>query len=198
MTPSDHRFPWRRLLGVAGLILAAGAPRPLHGQDQALVLSIHGGRHTPVVELSDAGDDMVAAFSFGGSVALQLNPNVAIRGMATYHGTRYRGPTVSLADSSASQVVAMADLQIGWPGTSALVPYIYFGGGAVLTDFKDPAWDLSTRFGGRFGVGMNRVSSLGAWFLEVGGLLYGYKAIGLERIQFDVEARLGYALALGL
>jgi hypothetical protein len=182
----------------ACLVLAAGVPRPLQGQDQALILSIHGGRHTPVVELSDAGDDLVSAFSFGGSVALQLNPNVALRGMATYHGTRYRGPTVSLTDTSAAQVVAMADLQIGWPGTSALVPYIYFGAGAVVTDFKDPAHDLSTRFGGRFGVGINRVSGLGAWFLEVGGLLYEFNTIGLKRIQFDVETRLGYALALGL
>jgi hypothetical protein len=180
------------------LVLATGVLRPLRGQDQALVVAVHAGRHTPVIELSDAGDDLVAAFSFGGGLALQLNPNVALRGGVTYHRTRYRGSTVSLSDSSATQIVAMADLQIGWPGTSALVPYVYVGAGAVMTDVSDPAYDVSARFGGHAGLGVNRVGGLGAWFLEVGGLVYDFKAIGLQRMQFDVEARLGFALALGL
>jgi hypothetical protein len=32
----------------------------------------------------------------------------------------------------------------------------------------------------------------------VGGLLYEFNDIGLKRIQFELEARLGFALALGL
>jgi hypothetical protein len=192
------RVAWRRLCGVAALALAAGVPRPLSAQGQALVLSVHGGRHTPLVNLTDTGDDMVSGFSFGGGVALQLNRSVALRGMLTYHRTRYRGTPVALADSGAAQYVAAADVQVGWPGTSAFVPYIYVGGGAVATDWDDPAEDGSTRLAGRFGVGLNRVGGLGAWFLEVGGLIYEFNDIGLKRIQFELEARLGFALALGL
>lgn len=179
-------------------MLAAGGVRPLSAQGQALVLSVHGGRHNPLVDLTDSGDDMAAGFSYGGSVALQLNSHVALRGMVTRHRTRYRGLSVTVADSAASQFVAAGDIQIGWPGTSPLVPYVYFGGGAVITDWDDSAQDSSSRFAGRFGVGLNRVGSLGAFFLEIGGLVYEFKSIGLKRIQFDIETRVGFALALGL
>jgi hypothetical protein len=192
--------PAARHLARAGLVLllAAGASRPLWAQDQALVVSIHGGRHSPLVNLTDGGDDLAAAFSYGGGVALQLNPNVAIRALTTYHSTRYRGTAVTPADSGMAQFVFGGDLLVGWPATSVFVPYIFFGGGAVLTDFDDPSQDTSTRFSGRFGVGLNRVSGFGAWFLEIDGLLYQFEGLGLRRTQFDVEAKLGLAIALGL
>lgn len=161
-------------------------------------MSLHGGRHFPVVDLTDAGDDLAAAFSFGGGLALQLNPNVAIRAQTTYHRTRYRGATVAPPDSGMAQFAIGGDLQIGWPATSAWVPYIFFGAGAVTTDFDDAAQATSTRLAGRFGIGINRVSSLGAWFLEVDGLLYKFEGFGLGRTQFDIETKLGFALALGL
>ena len=189
----------RRLAGaVVALVLAAGAAHPLPAQDRALVLSVHGGRHNPLVDLTDSGDDMASGFSYGGSVALQLSPNVALRAMLTRHRTRYRGFAATVADSAASQYVAAGDVQIGWPGTSRLVPYIFLGAGAVTTDWDDPAQDSSSRFAGRFGVGLNRVSGLGAFFLEIGGLVYDVQSIGLKHVQFDVETRLGFALALGL
>ncbi|MBE0591928.1 MAG: hypothetical protein IH616_05960, partial [Gemmatimonadales bacterium] len=50
-------------------------------------MSIHGGRQFPLVSLTDAGDDLAAGFSFGGGLALQLNPNVALRALTTYHRT---------------------------------------------------------------------------------------------------------------
>jgi opacity protein-like surface antigen len=199
LTQPPDLTAWRRLFGAAALlVLATGVAHPLPAQNQALVLSVHGGRHNPLVDLTDAGDDLAAGFSYGGGIALQLNPNVALRGMVTRHRTRYRGSAATLADSAASQFVAAGDVQIGWPGTSALVPYIYVGGGGVITDWDDPVQDSSSRFAGRFGVGLNRVSGLGAFFLEIGGLIYEFKSIGLKHVQFDVETRLGFALALGL
>jgi len=197
--PSDLRRA-RRALG-AGLLLlglTAGAARPLSAQDQALVLSVHGGRHSPVVNLTDTGDDLTPGFSVGGGLALQINPNLAVRTIGTYHRTRYRGTTQAPPDSGAAQYVLGADLQVGWPGTSAFVPYVYFGGGAVVTSFDDSARGTSTRAAGRFGVGLNRVGGLGAWFIEVGGLLYKFDGFELTKMQFDIEARLGFAFAVGL
>ena len=188
--------------GIAGtfllLALAAGAWHPLSAQDQALVVSIHGGRQFPLVSLTDAGDDLAAGFSFGGGLALQLNPNVALRAVTTYHRTRYRGKTVVPADSAASQYVMAGDVQIGWPATSVFVPYVFFGAGAVLTNFDDPSQDTSTRLSGRFGLGLNRVGGFGAWFAEIDGLLYKFEGFGLRRMQFDIEVRLGFAVALAL
>jgi len=161
-------------------------------------VSVHGGRHFPVVNLTDAGDDLAGAFSFGGGLALQLNPNLAIRAQTTVHRARYRGTTVAPADSGMAQYVIGGDLQIGWPSTSAWVPYVYFGAGVVATDFDEATQGTSARFAGRFGLGINRVSRVGAWFLEVDGLLYKYEGFGLGRTQFDIETKLGFALALGL
>jgi len=199
LTRRDSAPAARRHAAVAlCILLAAGASRPLSAQDQALVVSLHGGRHFPVVNLTDAGDDLAGAFSFGGGLALQLNPNIAIRAQTTYHRTRYRGTTVAPADSGMAQYVVGGDLQIGWPSTSSWVPYVYFGGGVVATDFDDASQGTSTRLAGRFGVGINRVSRVGAWFFEVDGLLHKYVGFGLSRTQFDVETKLGFALALGL
>lgn len=200
MTQSSKPRAARRALA-AGLLLlglAAGTARPLSAQEQALVVSIHGGRQSPLVNLNDVGDDLVSGFSFGGGLALQVNPNVAIRTLATYHRTRYRGTTTAPPDSGVAQYVLGADVQVGWPATSPFVPYIYFGGGAVVSAFDDPAQSTSTRPAGRFGVGLNRVGGLGAWSLEVGGLLYSFHGFELSRTQFDIEARLGFAFALGL
>jgi opacity protein-like surface antigen len=188
-----------RSLPVALLwLLTAGAPRPLSAQSQALVLSVYGGRYSPLVNLTDAGDDLTAAFAFGGGLAFQLSQNAALRVSVTRHRARYRGDAVVVADSSVSRYAYGLDLQLGWPGTSVLVPYVYLGAGAVTTDFDDPAYTSTTGLAGRFGVGLNRVGGMGAWFVEVGTVLYGFDGLGLKRMQFDLEARLGFALAIGL
>jgi len=196
--PSSRALRSRSAAIAALTVLAAGIPRPLSAQSQALLVSIHGGRHTPLVNLNDAGDDFSAAFSYGASIGLQLGPSVALRGMVTRHRARYRGETAQLSDSMATRYSYALDLQYGWPTTSALVPYIYFGGGAFSTDFDDETRSSSPSFAGRFGIGMNRVGALGAWFLEIGTLLYEFKSPNFKRVQFDIEARLGFALAIGL
>jgi hypothetical protein len=187
-----------RLAALALCVLpAAGALCPLPAQSGALVVFGYGGRHTPLVDLSTAGDDFTAAFSYGGGLALQLSQRSAIRASVTRFRTRYRGTAATPADSSATRYAIAADLQIGWPTTSALVPYVFVGGGGIITDLDDPALPKATDAMGRFGVGMNRVSGLGAWFLEFAGILYKYDGLGFDRFQFDVEGRLGFAVAIG-
>jgi hypothetical protein len=177
---------------------AAALVAPLSAQSNALILFAHGGRYSPLVSLSDAGDDFAPAFSYGGGLALQVSDRAAIRLGGARHRSRYRGETALLADSSVTRYVFTADVQIGWPTTSALVPYVFFGGGALTTQFDDADVSTETAAMGRFGVGLNRVSGLGAWFLEFGTMLYQFKGLGFEGFQFDLEARLGFALALGL
>ncbi len=180
------------------MVSTAGLVPPLSAQSNALVLFAHGGRHSPLVNLTDAGDDFAPAFSYGGGLALQLSDRAAIRFGVTRHRTRYRGEAVSLSDSSSTRYVFAADVQIGWPTTSALVPYIFFGGGALTTQSDDPSVSTDTSIMGRFGLGLNRVGGLGAWFLEFGTMLYRFNGLGFEQFQFDLEGRLGFALAVGL
>jgi len=188
-----------RVVALALLVLpTAGLIAPLSAQSSALILFAHVGRHSPLVNLSDAGDDFAPAFSYGGGLALQVSDRAAIRLGVTRHRTRYRGETASLADSSSTRYVIAADVQIGWPTTSALVPYVFFGGGALTTQFDDPGVSPATNAMGRFGIGLNRVGGLGAWFLEFGTMLYQFNGLGFERLQFDLQARLGFALAVGI
>jgi hypothetical protein len=179
-------------------VVAAGALCPLPAQSKALLFSIHGGRHNPLVNLTDAGDDFSAAFSYGGSLGLQLSERVAVRGMVTRHRARYRGETFAVADSMTTQYSYGLDLQVGWPATSALVPYVYVGGGGYRVEFDDDAVSSSNSFAGRFGIGLNRVGRLGAWFVEIGTALYEFKSPNFKRVQFELETRLGFALALGI
>ena len=188
-----------RSLAIAALtVLAAGALRPLSAQSKALLLSIHGGRHNGLVKLTDDGDDFSAAFSYGGGIGIQLGARSALRATVTRHRARYRGDTFSIADSMTTQYSYGVDLQVGWPATSSLVPYIYFGGGGYRVEFDDPSVATSNSLSGRFGIGMNRVGALGAWFLEIGTVLYEFKGTEFRRMQFDLETKLGFAVAIGL
>ena len=196
--PSNRTLLARSLTIAALTVLAAGAPRPLLAQSKALLISLHGGRHNSLVNLTDAGDDFSAAFSYGGSIGLQLSERVAVRGMVTRHRARYRGEAFSIADSMTTQYSYGVDLQVGWPATSALVPYIYLGGGGYRVEFDDSAVSASNSLAGRFGIGMNRVGGLGAWFFEVGTSLYEFRSPNFKRVQFELETRLGFALAIGL
>lgn len=196
--PNSRRLVARSLAIAALTVLAAGAMRPLSAQSKALLISLHGGRHNPLVNLTDDGDDFSAAFSYGGSIGLQLSERVAVRGMVTRHRARYRGEAFSIADSMTTQYSYGIDLQVGWPATSALVPYFYLGGGGYRVEFDDAAVSTSNSFAGRLGLGMNRVGGLGAWFFEIGTVLYEFKSPNFKRIQFELETRLGFALAIGL
>jgi hypothetical protein len=180
------------------LALAAGAWHPLPAQSRALVVFGFGGRHAPVVNLTDTGDDYSAAFSYGGGVAVQFGPRIALRASISRHRARYRGETVALSDSGATRYAYGGDLQVGWPSTSPLVPYVFLGAGAVRSDPDEMGLATTTSPAGRFGVGINRVSRIGAWFLEFGAWLYQFDGLGLKRFQFDVEGRLGFAMAIGL
>jgi hypothetical protein len=182
----------------AGLLLGAGGLRPLPAQDQALVLFVNVGRHAPLANLSDAGDDLSPGFSYGGGLALQFGPSVALRGSLGYHRGRYRGDALAVADSGFARLVWAGDLQVGWPATSSLVPYVYLGGAVVTTDLDDDALTNVTGGGGRLGVGLNRVGGLGAWFFEFGTIIHKFSGNGFDRVQLDLEARVGFALALGL
>lgn len=178
--------------------MGAGALRPLPAQDQALVLFVSGGRHAPLVDLAEVGDELSPGFAYGGGLALQFGPRVALRASVGRHRGNYRGDAIVVPDSGFVRLVWATDLQFGWPATSALVPYVYVGGAVITTDFDDDALATVTGAGGRVGVGLNRVGGLGAWFLELGTVLHKFSGHGFDRLQLDLEARVGFALALGL
>jgi hypothetical protein len=175
---------------------ASAAAAPVAAQTRAMVLFAHGGRVTPLVNLTAIGDDFAPSFAYGGGVAFQMGPGIALRASIVASPTRYRGTTIAPADSGIGRSVWGLDLQVGWPGTSALVPYVYLGAGAAVTSPSDPGASRTTRLAGRAGAGINRVSGIGTVFAELGSLLYRYRGLGFDRYQFDVLVTVGLAVAV--
>ena len=188
----------RSLAIVFVTMLTVGALVPLSAQSTALLVSLYGGRHSPLVNLTDNGDDFSAAFSYGASIGVQLGERTALRGAVTRHRARHRGDMFAIADSMTTHYSYGLDLQTGWPATSSLVPYVYIGGGGYRVEFDDPSVTTSSSLSGRFGIGMNRVGGLGAWFLEIGTVLYEFRTSEFSRMQFDLEAKVGFTLAIGM
>jgi len=166
----------------------------VHAQ-QALVLFGYGVYNAPLKDLSPT-DDIAPRFGYGGGLGVQLSPTVALRGSADIVRTKYRGTSLTLADSGLTRFYLMGDLQVGWPGTSSFVPYIVLGAGMAGTGFDDPSQDSATFPAARIGSGINYVGGLGAFFLEGLLTMYRWNATGFDRTQFDLTIHVGFALAV--
>ncbi len=186
------RTPW-----IVASLLAIASPVPAAAQS-AIVLFVYGTYYTPFSDLSDEGDGIAPRFGLGGGVAFQLTQSFALRASGTVINTQYRGDALAVSDSAVSRLYAFGDMQIGWPGTTNLVPYMILGVGGVRSDFEDQSAETSTSFGVRAGGGVNYLSSMGAFFLET--YLTGYKwtTAPFSSTQLDWAIEFGLAIAIKL
>ncbi|MGD2135037.1 MAG: hypothetical protein PVF27_02710 [Gemmatimonadales bacterium] len=183
---------------LALLVLLAALPALPRSADaqSGLIVFGHAGRAWPAVDLSDAGDRLTSAFTYGAGVALQIGGRIALRGSLTRSAPGYRGTTVALADSGMTRTYLGGDLQVGWPGTTSLVPYVVVGGGVMQSDPADGSQGTVTDVAGRLGLGANRLIGVGAVFLEVTATGYKFTGLGFDRLQIDVTLQAGLALAV--
>lgn len=185
-----------RKLTLVILVAAVAAPPRAAGAQAGLIVLGHVGRTWPTIDLSDAGDVVTSAFSYGGGVAVQIGGRAALRASLTREAPGYRGSTVAVADSSMVRTYLGGDLQIGWPGTSSFVPYVLVGVGVVRSDPADGSQATVSDLAGRLGIGVNRLVGFGAAFLEVTGTGYQFSGLGVDRFQIDLAARVGLAVAV--
>ncbi|HEX9691591.1 MAG TPA: hypothetical protein VGA22_05790 [Gemmatimonadales bacterium] len=181
---------------VGTLFLWVMSATPGLAQDGALVIHAHGSYFAPLSSLSDTTDDLAPSVAYGGGVGVQLGGRVAIRGDLTIVATRYRGPTATVNPDGIGRLYVFGDLQVGWPGTSNLVPYVLVGAGAVRNAPRDPTQPSTWSPAGRGGVGVNYLSGLGAVFVEVHAVASRFASLGFSKLQLDLAVHTGLAFAI--
>ncbi len=181
---------------VVSVLCLMGSASIADAQSRALIALAHGGGFFPLTKLASGGDDFSFGVSVGGALGLQISPNVALRGSATYVRTNYRGATLTLTDVAFTRLFYAADVQIGWPTESGFAPYLLGGAGAVRVDPRDSGIASFTKLGVRFGSGLNHVSGFGVIFLEASGWVYRFNQLGFDRTQVELLLHFGVAFAV--
>ena len=88
------------------------------------------------------------------------------------------------------------DLQIGFPKASSWVPYLVFGGGAIRSTPADAALVAVTSPMARLGAGVNRIGGPLVWFAELSAVGSKFEGFGFDRLQLDLQVRVGLAFGV--
>jgi hypothetical protein len=152
----------------------------------------------PLLNVSESGHDLSPGSAYGGGIGLQLGPTAALRATVNVSESKYRGPTVDLADPSFKRSYFGLDLMFGAPSDAGLAPYFFFGGGRVTSDPAEPDIDSFNKLAGRAGTGVNWVpdNSFFVLFLEACGWLYEFELLGFKELQFNTAFMGGIAFAV--
>jgi outer membrane protein with beta-barrel domain len=186
-------------------ILAAGAvtcalaawPAPAQAQSDydedrpALVFYAQGGAFSPLAHLDDDNNaEFKSGFVLGGGTAYRLNRFVALRGNFTFARAEARdaGPLSPIAGNKFNRFVYDGDLQLRYPLSDGVTPYVFVGGGGITVQ-RDVVRNRSafTKGAGKLGAGLSYQlpdSEVGI-YVEGAGWIYKWDRYGFDNVQFD-------------
>jgi len=173
--------------GVVALVIAA---HPVAAQSSIFVFG-QGGGFSSVEDLNPAGTaEFDTGFTVGGGVGLQFNKYLAVRGSFDFAQTDVQGLGVAqLTGMEIDQFFYGGDIQLRYPSSIGVSPYVFGGAGAVTIDATGANnLDRFTKFTGRFGGGISYEfpgSGVGI-FGEGLGLVYDFDQAGANKTQFDI------------
>jgi hypothetical protein len=152
----------------------------------------------PLMNLSDAGDDMSPGRAYGGGIGLQLGPTTALRATINISKSSHRGPADSLSNPSFTRSYYGLDLMFGAPSDAGLAPYLFFGSGRIIVDPAESGIETFAKLAGRFGAGVNYVpdNSFFVLFAEVCGWAYEFELLGFKKLQVNPAVLGGLAFAV--
>lgn len=181
------------IMAVAGLAFAA----QLGAQDRAINIFGYGGGYSPLSGLDAAGTvDFKTGFNFGAGASVSINRWLGIRGDLTLVKSRQRGTPES---ANWRKIFSAADLVLRLP-LAGFTPYVSAGGGVVTMDEEGPETLLSSRRGGRFGLGASYDLPRGlSVFGQALGWVYTWdttKYPTFNTTQFDMLYSLGLSYRL--
>jgi opacity protein-like surface antigen len=174
---------------VLALLLPAGAAAQSVTGQRGVVLFANGGGNSPLTDLDDAGSaSLKTGWTAGGGIGYQINPYVAIRG--TFDFARSKGDEAStFSGERFNHFFYGGDVQLRYPTTSGIAPYLLLGAGAVTIDNIDAAaFDRFTKFAGKGGVGVEYTvpnSNFGL-FAQAASYVYKYDRNGFDKTQADL------------
>ncbi|MCH8935736.1 MAG: porin family protein [Gemmatimonadetes bacterium] len=180
-----------------GLVALVVAANPLVAQRSIFVFG-HGGGFSSLEDLNAAGTaDFDTGFNVGGGVGLQLNKYLAVRGSFDFAKSDVRGFGVGgLEGAEIKRFFYGADLQLRYPFSMGLSPYVFGGaGGVTIDDTGGRRLDSFSKFAGRFGAGLSYEfpgSGFGI-FGEASGFVYDFDRAGVDETQVDIAWHGGLA-----
>jgi opacity protein-like surface antigen len=154
-----------------------------------VVLFANGGGNSSLTDLDEAGTaSLKTGWTAGGGAGVQLNRYVAIRG--TFDYAQADGESASpLAGQSLKHYFYGGDVQLRYPTTSGLAPYVLLGAGAVTIDNSDnAAFDSFTKFAGKGGLGLEYIiprSDFGL-YAQANSYVYKFDQNGFDKTQVDL------------
>jgi hypothetical protein len=179
------------LAGAVSLAFASPALVQAEDSDRAVVLYGNGGGFSTLTNLDQAKTtDFKTGYNVGGGIGYQFNKYVAIRGTFTFARAEGRSTLVSspIAGSNFNRFFYDGDIQVGYPLSSGVRPYVFVGGGALTIDRHPTLNEGSfTRGAGKTGFGLSYDiphSNVGL-FVQGTGWLYKWDRYGFDQTQFD-------------
>jgi Outer membrane protein beta-barrel domain len=180
--------------GTAALVLSLLAPSIASAQSTqpldrpTVVVFANGGGNSSLTDLNDAGTaSLKTGWTAGGGAGVQLNRYVAIRG--TFDFAKADGQNATFSGQSLNHYFYGGDVQLRYPTTGGLAPYVLLGAGAVTIDNPDDAaFDRFTKFAGKGGVGVEYAvprSNFGL-FAQANSYLYKFDRNGFDKTQVDL------------
>jgi opacity protein-like surface antigen len=179
----------------AALVLSLLAPSIATAQSSqtldrpTVVFFANGGGNSSVTDLDDAGtSSLKTGWTAGGGAGLQLNRYLAVRG--TFDFAQADGASATpFAGQSLNHYFYGGDLQLRYPTTSGLAPYVLLGAGAVTIDNPDnAAFDRFTKFAGKGGLGVEYTlprSDFGL-YAQANSYVYRFDRNGFDKTQVDL------------
>ncbi len=153
------------------------------------VFFANAGGNSALTDLNDAGTaSLETGWAAGGGVGLQVNQYVALRG--TFDFARSDGQGASaLSGLSLNRYFYGGDVQLRYPTSSGIAPYVVLGAGAVTIDSPDNVtFERFTKLAGKGGLGLEYVlprSNIG-FFGQASSYVYDFDRNGFDKTQVDV------------
>lgn len=138
---------------VAASVALAG---PAAAQDHAVWFLGKSGGFNAATNLNAAGtaDFNKIGYNVGGAVGVQVNPYVTLRGNFSFARNQMQANGLDTGDRL-NRFFYDAAIQLQYPTTVGLEPYVFAGGGAVTLHEVGTSGQDKTKGTGTFGLGLN-------------------------------------------
>lgn len=179
----------------------AKAQANLSNDRPRLTLFANGGGASSLTDLNSAGSaSFETGWTAGGGVGYQLNRYLAVRGTFDYARADAQGST-AIAGQTLNRFYYGGDVQLRYPTSGGIAPYLLLGAGAVTIDAPDAAgFESFTKLAGKGGLGIEYAlpnSDFGL-YAQATSYLYDADRNGFDKTQADVlwTAGLTYRLPI--
>jgi len=184
----------RKLLST--LALTAILATPALAQDHSLTLFGRSGGFNSLTNLNNAGtmDFKQVGYTVGGGAAAEVQRYVSIRGDFTYARNPFRVNQINHTGPDVARYFYDAAIQLQYPTSVGLEPYLFVGGGAVTIRQVGVSGQDKTKGTGTAGLGLNyTIPRIGLGFFAEGkSWLYNPTDLtgilaGIDKLQYEIS-----------